>query len=70
MVEPGRAAVGFEIGQHVLWLGRPAEIIGKTYGDRRVYVVKTKGGTHSDIPERQISAADNVVDISSALDNR
>ena len=70
MVDPGSPAVGFDLGQHVLWLGRPAEIIGKTYGDRRVYVVKTSSGIHPDIPERQISAADNVVDISSALDNR
>ncbi|MDJ0944325.1 MAG: hypothetical protein QNJ30_12710 [Kiloniellales bacterium] len=52
----------FHLNQSVTWHGYPATIIGKTYGDARLYAIRLDDGSrYADIPERQIEALDNVV---------
>ena len=54
----------YRLSQHITWHGRPAQIIGKTYGPERKYDLKTEhGGYYQDVPESQIKAVDNVVPI-------
>ena len=53
---------GFTLNQPVTWRGEPGVIVGKTYADPRLYAIRTeRGQTFSDVPERQISAPENVV---------
>ena len=52
----------FHLTQRVLWLGRPAQIIAKTYGPVRKYDLTTEHGGHrQDVPEEQLAPVDNVV---------
>ena len=52
----------FYLKQNVIWHGYAARIIGKTYGEGRLYAIELeRGGRYADIPERQLEPVNNVV---------